>query len=420
MAGFFPPHRRPKPPEPSSPPPPGEQTIKGSLNRVTFQNAENGYTIARFLAEETSGGVKKGEEVVITGTLEGVQVGESLEARGQWTQNPKFGIQFAVEHYKPVPPTSAAGIEAFLGSGMIAGIGKEYARRIVETFGEDTLNIIDESPEKLREIDGIGPKRYQKITAGWAEHREIANIMSFLQSYGISSTWASRIYRAYGDQAVNIMRHEPYRLALDMRGMGFRHADHIARAAGIAPDSLERVMAAVIHLLKEGSGKGHTFLPFDDLTQEALEMLELDNPLRIREAVAALIKDDASSRGPLAVAEKLPEGDKAVYLKHLHRAELSVAESVKTLMDTGKALPPFDISKELAHMEEHEGLRLADQQREAVRQALVGRGLILTGGPGTGKTTTVRTILELLEARGVRVALAAPTGRAAKRLSETT
>jgi exodeoxyribonuclease V alpha subunit len=420
MSAFYPKDRRPKPPQPASPPPPGPQTIKGALKRITFSNAENGYTIARFVAEETAGGIHKNEEIVITGNLEGIQPGESLEATGVWTQNPRFGTQFAIEQYKPIPPTSIPGIQAFLASGLITGIGEEYAQRIVKEFGEQTLDIIDTRPERLREVEGIGPKRYDKITSGWAEHREIAAIMAFLQSYGISSTWASRIYRHYDDQAVNIMRHEPYRLALDIRGMGFKGADRIAQAAGVAPDSIERVMAASIHQLKEGSGKGHTFLPFDDLTAQVVEMIALDDPLRVREAVSRLTKMDASSRGPLAVAEKLPEGDKAVYLKELHKAETAVAETVDTLMNTGKALPPLDISAELQHMQKNDGLQLADQQRQAVQQALTGRGLILTGGPGTGKTTTVRTILELLEAQGVRVALAAPTGRAAKRLSETT
>ncbi|HUT25216.1 MAG TPA: ATP-dependent RecD-like DNA helicase [Sumerlaeia bacterium] len=414
------PPRRAAPPQPAAPPPPGEQTLHGAVIRFTFQNAENGYAIVRFRVDEAEGGLRKGEEIVVTGTLPGIEPGETLEMTGRWTTNPKYGNQFAVESYRQVPPATADGIRAFLGSGMIAGIGKEYADRIVKAFGEKTLEVIDKEPARLREVEGIGPKRYDKIRRGWDEHREIAAIMSFLQSYSISSTWASKIYRFYGNDAVRLMRENPYRLAIDLRGMGFKSADKIARSAGISHDSPERVQAGVLHILREAAGDGHTFVPYDALSEQALEMLGIDDPQQIRQAAIELCKETAGRSGPLAVAEKLPEGDKAVYLKGLHHAETSVAAYIQSLRMTGKSLPRIDAAAELARYEADTKFELAPRQREAVEMALRGGVVILTGGPGTGKTTTVRAIIDSLRRRQVYVVLAAPTGRAAKRLSEAT
>ncbi len=413
------------PPQPSLPTPEGEQTLRGVIKKFNFQNAESGYAVARFVPDNTGGGGKKGEEIVVTGIIKSVEPGETLEITGQWTKNPKFGKQLAVESYKQVPPATKDGIMAFLGSGVMAGIGPKYASRIVEKFGEETLEVIDSSPKRLLEVDGIGPKRFSKIRKGCDEHREMAGIMAFLQSYAISATWATKIYRYYGDDAVSLMRENPYRLAIDLRGIGFKSADNIAKSAGIPHDSPERAQAGVLHLLREASGKGHTFLPFDDLTREALEMLGIDDPQRIRDATSALCRKDASRNRQsrptaLTVAEKLPEGDKAVYLKGLHHAETNVAEYVLSLVATGKALPPIDGDTEIKRLEGETRFRLDERQRLAVRFALRGGAVILTGGPGTGKTTTVRTIIDALKRRQVSMVLAAPTGRAAKRLAETT
>ncbi|MBN1868648.1 ATP-dependent RecD-like DNA helicase [Candidatus Sumerlaeota bacterium] len=424
--------RRALPPQPSSPPPQGERTLRGSIVKFTFRNDENGYTIAQFEPEETEGGARKGEKIVVTGTLEGVTEGDSLELVGQWTVHPKFGAQFALESFRQVPPATRAGIRAFLGSGMIRGIGKEYAARIVKKFGEETLQVIDSEPGRLLDVEGIGPKRAETIREGWREHREVAEIMAFLQSYSISATWASRIYRQYGNGAVRVMRENPYRLAIDMRGIGFKSADKIAQSAGIAHDSAERVRAGVLHVLRESASKGHTFYPFDDLTAESTELLGIDDPARIRQATVELCKkegeDDladlggaaARAGGPHAVAEKLPEGDKAVYLAGLHFAEKNVAAYLRSLLETGKSIPRIDAPSEIERFEKDASFELAPHQREAVRLALRGGVTILTGGPGTGKTTTVRAVIAGLCRHRVAVALCAPTGRAAKRLSETT
>jgi exodeoxyribonuclease V alpha subunit len=411
--------RRPAPPQPSGPPPPGQQTLRGALTRFSYQNAENGFCIARFVPEEEGGGVRKNEEVVVTGTLSGVEPGETLEVTGQWTQNPKYGTQFSIESYKQVAPTTRKGIEAFLGSGMIAGIGSVYAKKIVKAFGEQTLEVIDKEPKRLFEVEGIGPKRFETIQKGWEEHREIANIMAFLQSYAISATWAHKIYRFYGNDAVRLMRENPYRLAIDLRGMGFKSADKIAQSAGIAHDSAERIQAGLIHLLREASGRGHTFCPFDDLSTQALEMLGVEDPQRIRQATSVLCKPAAGPQGALIVAEKLPEGDKAVYLKGLHHAETNVAAYISSLLTTGKTLPRMDGATEAAQYERDTKFELAENQRRAVELAVKGGVAVLTGGPGTGKTTTVRAIIHALHRHHVSLVLAAPTGRAAKRLSES-
>jgi exodeoxyribonuclease V alpha subunit len=411
--------KRPAPPQPSGNVPEGEQVLRGSVLRFTYQNAENGFAIGRFQAEAEQGGLRKGEECVITGSLTGIESGESLEVTGQWTRNAKFGTQFSVQSFKQVPPASADGIRAFLGSGMIPGIGKEYASRIVKAFGEQTLEIIDKSPERLFEVDGIGDKRHDTICKGWVEHRAVAGIMAFLQSYNISATWASRIYKFYGDNAVSLMRENPYRLAIDLRGMGFKSADKIARSAGVAEDAEERVQAAVLHILREESGNGHTYYDFDPLTKQALELLGFDDPGRVRKAVADLRKNEASRRGALVVAEKLPEGQKAVYLVGLYHAETNVGEYLRSLLSTGKAMPTMDGEAEIRAFESDTGFELAGAQREAVRLALRGGVMVITGGPGTGKTTTLRAVIHALRRHGVALNLCAPTGRAAKRLAES-
>jgi exodeoxyribonuclease V alpha subunit len=292
-----PPFPRQSPPQPSGPVPPGLQTLRGIVGRFTYQN-EEGFSIARFVAETAGGGLKAKEEVVLTGSLPGVEAGASLEVTGEWVRNPKFGIQFALQSFRPIPPSSVEGIRAFLGSGLIAGIGKEYAGRIVGQFSEKTLEIIDREPERLLEVEGIGPKRFERIVTSWKEHRDVADIMQFLQSYGISSTWATRIYKIYGSEAVNVLTKNPYRLAIDIRGIGFKSADKIALKAGMAHDAPERVQAGVLHLLREAAGDGHTFFPFDELSVQALEILGIEDPVRIRQATSELCKPEMSAKGP--------------------------------------------------------------------------------------------------------------------------
>lgn len=410
--------KKPKPPQPRKiPPPQGQQTLSGILKRFSYSSPETGYRVARLTAQKDGGGIRTGEEIVAVGHLPGIEAGASVELTGQWSQHPQFGWQFALEGCRVLPPSSKAGIEAFLGSGLIAGIGEEYARRIVQQFGEETLEVLREEPKRLFEVEGIGPKRFERIQEGWKTHESLADIMSFLQSFGISTNWALKIYRQYGNQAVPILQQNPYRLAIDMRGIGFHSADRIAQEAGIAPDSDARVEAAVLHVLREAAGKGHVFYPFDTLSEEALELLKQDDPQRIRTAVATLCKDDLDN--PPLVAEKLPEGDKAVYLRGLHFAETNVAAYLKSLAQTGKNLPRFNTNAVLEAFAQKGGPPLADRQKEAVASALKGGVSILTGGPGTGKTTTLRVIMEALKEKKVPFALAAPTGRAAKRMSES-
>jgi exodeoxyribonuclease V alpha subunit len=413
---------RPKPVQLLKPPPTGVQTLRGSLIRFTFQNAETGFAVAKFERDLSTEKQDSGlpTEINVTGLLPGVQPGEALELHGQWINSPQWGWQFAIESHAAVLPVSLEGIRSFLGSGLIAGIGRQCARRIVEVFGERTLEILAHEPERLAEVSIIGPKRVENIIRGWVEHKAVAEILSFLHSYGISSTWVMRIYKIYGNDAVRKLRDNPYRLAIDIRGMGFKSADKIAKTAGIAHDAPERIQAGVVHLLEEAAGKGHSFYPFDTLSEEALELLGIDDAAMVRQAVVALCKQNAGPYGPHVVAEKLPEGDKAVYLKRLHKAETSTAEHLLGLLSTGKSLRKMDPAEEARQYELDTKFELAPKQREAVEMALRGGVTILTGGPGTGKTTTVRAIIHALRKHEVPLMLAAPTGRAAKRLSETT
>ncbi len=392
------------------------QTIEGAIERITFHNEENGYTVARLVPDG------KDTEVTVIGNMLGVQVGEHVRLEGEWTVHGQYGRQFKVERYASVLPATAAGIEKYLGSGLVKGVGPVTAKRIVRKFGADTLTVIDETPERLHEVLGVGPKRVTLIKSAWHEQRQIREVMVFLQSHGVSPALAVRIYKHYGDGAAGVVRNDPYRLARDIHGIGFITADKIARNLGIAPDAPERVAAGVAYTLSQKADEGHVYVPQAELVEEAAKLLDVPAPLASA-AIEALRQDEQVRVEPVAGASGIAE-ERAVYLTPFYYGEVGVAGRLRRLMDAVEdrcfVFRSFDLPQGLAVVQRDTGLRLVAQQQAAVRTALTERVTVLTGGPGTGKSTSMLTLIRLLDAARRSYVLASPTGRAAKRLSEAT
>jgi exodeoxyribonuclease V alpha subunit len=405
--------------------------LDGVLERVTFANPETGYTIARIAPERGSG--VGAELVTAVGPLLGAQVGEFLRLRGRWSSHPKYGRQFEVHSYATVLPATAAGIQRYLGSGLIKGIGPVMAERMVAHFGVDIMHVIDDAPGRLIEVDGLGPKRTAMIAAAWAEQKAIKEVMIFLQGVGVSTSLAVRIYKKYGDASVSVVRSEPYRLAADVWGIGFKTADTIAASVGIARDSPERIKAGLAYTLSEAADDGHCYLPEPNLVADAAKILDVPAELItpcldelaaaegvVREEVPAGAGTAPASTAPASTAPRVP----AVYLPPFYQAERSLASALLRLQAArGDRLAGFasvDWDKALGWLRGRTGASLAPEQADAVRLALTSRVAVLTGGPGCGKSFTVRSVVELARAKGAKVVLAAPTGRAAKRLAELT
>jgi exodeoxyribonuclease V alpha subunit len=381
-------------------------TLQGTVERITFVNEETQYVVARLLVPG------RPHPATIVGTLPSLTPGETLRVHGTWTSHPKYGEQFAVERYEPVVPATLVGVERYLGSGLIKGIGPIFARRLVEAFGLETLRIIDEEPDRLREVGGIGPTRLMRITAAWSEQREVRGVMLFLREHDVSPVYAARIFKTYGQEAIATVRANPYRLARDVHGIGFASADRIARSMGIAADSPVRAAAGLLHVLAETVEGGHVFAWESELLRTAEADLAIPGTT-LRASLEALI-----AAGDI-VAESGAEG-RALYLPELHAAEAEVAQRVAALLAAPQEARRPDVAAALDWVADATQLALAEEQQEAIRLALQAKCLAVTGGPGTGKTTILRCLLRILERHGVRVALTSPTGRAAKRLAETT
>ncbi|MEV1020615.1 ATP-dependent RecD-like DNA helicase [Streptomyces sp. NPDC050264] len=396
--------------------------LEGVLERITYANEETGYTVARV---DTGRGA--GDLLTVVGSLLGAQAGESLRMEGRWGSHPQYGKQFTVENYTTVLPATIQGIRRYLGSGLVKGIGPVFADRITQHFGLDTLDIIELEPKRLIEVPGLGPKRTKKIADAWEEQKAIKEVMVFLQSVGVSTSIAVRIYKKYGDASIGVVKNQPYRLASDVWGIGFLTADRIAQSVGIPHDSPERVKAGLQYALSQSTDQGHCFLPEERLIADAVKLLQVDTGLVI-ECLAELALPDEDSGEPGVVREQVPgehgEPVTAIYLVPFHRAELSLAAQLSRLLRTGQdRMPAFrDVvwDKALAWLAGRTGAELAPEQEEAVRLALTQKVAVLTGGPGCGKSFTVRSIVELARAKKAKVVLAAPTGRAAKRLAELT
>ncbi len=386
-----------------------KERLSGIIERVTFHNPENGFAVLRV---QVSG--RRGLYTVV-GSLPSAVVGEYIEAGGEWVQDREHGQQFKADELRTTPPHTAQGIEKYLASGLIKGIGRHYARKIVEVFGERTLAVIDESPAFLQEIKGIGPRRVQRIRESWREQKAVRDIMVFLQSHGVGTARAVRIYKTYGEQAVALVRANPYRLATEVWGFGFSTADELAQRLGIDRGSPLRARAALRYVLQELSNEhGHCGCPEAAVVQETVDRTGID-----RDVVAAAVEHQ---RQEGEVVREPFDGHEEpwLYTKPLFLAELGVARSLRKLCAGAHPLPALAVEMALGWVEQKMGLTLAETQREALRQAATRKVLVITGGPGTGKTTIVRGILEIFGAKNIRCALCAPTGRAAKRLSETT
>ncbi|HEV2244576.1 MAG TPA: AAA family ATPase, partial [Streptosporangiaceae bacterium] len=399
--------------------PQGQSVLEAVLERITYANEDTGYTIARVATERTGPDL-----LTVVGPLLGAQVGESLRLTGRWGSHPKYGRQFQVDSYTTVLPATIQGIRRYLGSGLIKGIGPVMAERMVTHFGTDILTIIEEEPGRLTEVHGLGPKRTKRIADAWEEQKAIKEVMVFLSGVGVSTSLAVRIYKKYAGTSISVVRDEPYRLASEVWGIGFKTADTIARAVGIPHDSPERIKAGLQYTLSEAADDGHCYLPEPNLIREATTILNVD-----RELTGPCLDELAAAEG--VVREPVPASDDAgagtvpaVYLVPFHRAERSLAEGLLALLNAGKdRLPGFarvDWDKALGWLRSRSGQDLAPEQQQAVKLALTSKAAVLTGGPGCGKSFTVRSVVELAAARKATVVLVAPTGRAAKRLAELT
>ncbi|WPB93128.1 SF1B family DNA helicase RecD2 [Streptomyces malaysiensis] len=392
--------------------------VEGVLERITYANEENGYTVARV---DTGRG--SGDLLTVVGSLLGAQPGESLRMEGRWGSHPQYGKQFTVENYQTVLPATVQGIRRYLGSGLIKGIGPRIADRITEHFGIDTLDVIEERPERLIEVPGLGPKRTKMIAAAWEEQKAIKEVMVFLQGVGVSTSIAVRIYKKYGDASISIVKNQPYRLAADVWGIGFLTADKIAQSVGIPHDSPDRVKAGLQYALSQSADQGHCYLPEEQLIADAVKLLQVDTGLVIDCLGELAAEEEGVVREPVPGPED-GEPVSAVYLVPFHRAEISLAGQALRLLRTEEdRMPAFqgvDWDKALGWLASRTGADLAPEQSQAVRLALTEKVAVLTGGPGCGKSFTVRSVVELARAKQAKVVLAAPTGRAAKRLSELT
>jgi exodeoxyribonuclease V alpha subunit len=386
-------------------------TLAGTLERIVFRNQETQYTVAR-LAPDARGRLFREELVTLVGVLPGVSVGELLEVTGEWESHPQHGRHLRVSSFVTHAPVTAAGLRRYLGSGVIRGIGPKTAERIVAHFGEQTLAIIELEPERLEEIKGISASKRQQIVNGWAEQRDIREVMLFLQEYDVSPSLGTKIYRQYGKQSINVIRENPYLLERDIRGVGFKTADALAVHLGLPRDSVPRFMTGLKHVLSElASADGHCYLPKDDLLMRAAALLDVA-PEQLEPALEQL----------LAEKEAFAQDDH-IYLAPFFYAENGTARRLRLILNAPSPLPPVSArawAKTFAALEQERGIHLAERQKEAVRTAYTAKVCVLTGGPGVGKTTAIRALLDTLDAQQVSYVLAAPTGRAAKRMAEAT
>lgn len=385
-------------------------TVEGEVARVTYENDDTGFRVLRVTVEG------KSQPEPWVGVFRAAPPGTRVRATGRYERDPKHGEQLKVETLLTIAPSTMEGLERYLGSGMVPGIGPAYAKRIVEAFGMEALEVLDRSPERLTEVPGLGPKRADAVAKAWERQRAVGAIMIFLQQHGVSPALAARIYKRFGAHAIEVVSRAPYRLALDVWGVGFKTADRIARSIGVGADAPERAQAGVLQTLHDVSSRGHVFTTRAELAELATAMLERDGS-SVNEAIDAL---HASGR---VRVDRGDDGEEAVYPLELFDAEVRLARRLRTLLEReapGRALLEGAIGPAIAGFEQKTEVTLAPAQREAVEQAARHKVLVVTGGPGVGKTTIVRAMLALFDRARLNVRLAAPTGRAAKRMSEAT
>lgn len=382
------------------------EALAGLVERVTFHNADNGFSVLRVKARGHR------EPVTVVGHAGAIGAGEWITASGDWVNDRVYGVQFRARFLKATPPTSVEGIEKYLASGMVPGIGPVYARKLVKAFGASVFDVIEAAPSRLREVPGIGPVRASRIAAAWAEQKAVREIMVFLHSHGVGTPRAVRIFKTYGADAIRVMSENPYRLARDIRGIGFVTADAIAGRLGIEKTAPMRVRAGIAYALSEALSDGHCGLPEAELVPLAVSLLDVPEAL-VRDAL------DHELSGGEVVRDRIDDVP-CIFLPGLYRAEQGVAERLRALLSGPLPWSAIDPGAALPWVEERTGLVLAESQRAAVRLALASKVLVITGGPGVGKTTIVNAILRILAARNARLLLCAPTGRAAKRMAEAT
>ena len=378
--------------------------LEGMVEDIIFQNKDNGYTVFSIQWEQ--------DEVVCVGTIPQIHGGETLKLIGSWIHHPMYGKQFQVHFFEKFIPTTQEGIEKYLSSGVIRGIGPKIAKKIVQKFGAATFYVIEEKPDRLAEIKGITYEKARNISEVFREQHELRKTMMFLQGLGITPAFAMKIYKKYKGRTIDIVQNNPYRLADDIFGIGFKMADRLAMTAGISPDSAHRIRCAIKFVLNQGAGNGHIYLPKENLVQSASELLQL-HPLQVENCILELQVESQ-------LWQERIEGTDCVYLNSFYYAEISVAKRLLELAEYTQPYGEKDIDEKIKRLEEKNQLFLADEQKEAVKKALSHGLLIITGGPGTGKTTTINTILQLLQEEDLEILLAAPTGRAAKRMTEAT
>jgi exodeoxyribonuclease V alpha subunit len=392
----------------------GLSTLQGQIERVTFYNDETDFTIARLKVPGYH------DLVTVVGTLMAPTPGQVVRATGEWINHPKFGEQFKIVRYTTLVPATVAGIEKYLGSGLIKGIGPVMAKRMVQQFDDDTLKVIEEDAEKLLDVEGIGPKRVKMISKAWADQKEIREVMLFLQSHGVSSTFAAKIFKQYGQQSIDVVKENPYRLAEDVFGIGFITADRIAENLGIAKDSPVRAAAGAIYELNQLADEGHVYYPHDALVDKTREMLQVDHEVALS-GLHSLVADKKVVLEYLHEDENSPPGDHtAVYLTTFHACEKSIAFRLKSLLSAPLRRRKIDAHRAVEWVQSQLSLSLASNQIEAVKCAVENKIMVITGGPGTGKTTIINAILKIFGRLGLDILLAAPTGRAAKRMTEAT
>ena len=376
-------------------------TLRCVVERITYQNPENGYTVLRAAVRNYK------ELVTVVGNLLDVNVGSVLLLQGDWKVDPKYGNQFCAEKWEETMPATVYGIEKYLGSGLIRGVGPKFAGRIVRTFGTDTLTVIEEETDRLLLVPGIGEKRVQMIRDSWEKQKEIKNIMLFLQSHSVSTSFAAKIYKVYGNESIQVVKENPFRLADDIWGVGFKTADGLAEKLGFAKDDPLRCRSGILYTLNALADEGHVYAEQEQLLRKAEELLEVK-----RESISAALE-------AMLGTEDLKQDGEAIYLPPFYYAEIGVAAKLKRLAADTDALPS-EARADFERLAKKTGLQYDEIQKDAILKAMVSKVMVLTGGPGTGKTTTTLGMIAVLRSRGKRILLAAPTGRAAKRMTETT
>ncbi|MCX7971472.1 MAG: AAA family ATPase, partial [Negativicutes bacterium] len=382
------------------------EPVRGTVERVTFHNPDSGFCVLRVKCRGQR------DLVTVVGYAANLNGGEFIEAVGVWRSHAQYGRQLVADRLSVAPPTTIEGMKRFLSSGMIKGIGPVYGQRLVDHFGRAVFDVIDHHPDRLLEVEGIGPVRREKIVASWQEQKKIREIMVFLYEHGVGTAKAVRIYKKYGDLAINLIRENPYRLAQDINGIGFRTADALAMRLGVAKDSIVRARAGVNYALLEEMASGNCAYPRAGLIEKATAILEI--PPEITEQAVAVEELEGN-----LICDRIGNED-CLFLPWLYGAERSIADILRRLTAGRPVWPQIDVIQAINWVDGKLGIALADSQRQAVSKAINAKAMVVTGGPGVGKTTIIRAIIKILEAKNVKILLAAPTGRAARRMSETT